>query len=94
VVLAAVVGLTACGTEPDQRLFEGTYAAVYEPPQLISATSTCDRLVSHVLLSVNALGDFDLSINVTDDCSRTGGGFAFFEVLKVGKYDVFLRSPA
>jgi hypothetical protein len=29
---------------------------------------------------------FDLSINFTDDCSRSGGGYAFWEALILGDY--------
>jgi hypothetical protein len=46
----------------------------------------CDRLISHAVLSVNEQGDFDLSVNVIDDCSRAGGGFSFSEVLHLGSY--------
>jgi hypothetical protein len=86
VVLAGVVGLSACGTEPDDAPLAGMYVGDYEPSRLVSTTLDCDRLVSYALLAVNTLEDFDLSLSVTDDCSRAGGGFAFFEVLKLGKY--------
>ncbi len=57
------------GTEPEEALLEG-YAASYDPPLVGAATVNCDRLISYAILAVNALGDFDLSINVIDDCSR------------------------
>ena len=78
--------LVGCGTNPEERLLEGTYAAAIDPPLVGYATLNCDRLIPHVSLAVNTQGGFDLSIDVTDDCSRAGGGISPFEVLKLGTY--------
>jgi hypothetical protein len=84
--LAAALLLGGCGTGPDEGLLDGSCSVTYEPPLVASATENCDRLVSHALLAVNTRGDFDLSINVVEDCSRVGSGFTFSEVLKLGTY--------
>jgi hypothetical protein len=84
--LLTILQLAACGTGPDEHPLQGYYSASWEPSQLVSATVTCDRLVSHVLLAMSSLGEFDLSINAVDDCTRGGASFTFFEVLKLGKY--------
>jgi hypothetical protein len=78
--------LAACGTEPDDRLAQFLYAVGYEPPQVISTTEECDHLVTHVLLVLSEAGSFELSTNVQDDCTRTGGGFADGEVFRLGTY--------
>lgn len=78
--------ISGCATEPEEALIEGTYAASYDPPLVGTATVNCDRLIAYAFLAVNTLGDFDLSINVMDDCRRAGGGLSFFEVLKLGTY--------
>jgi hypothetical protein len=58
----------------------------YDPARLTSATLSCDRLLTYTILSMNTLGDFDLSFNYIDDCSRSGGGYSYFGVLKLGTY--------
>lgn len=78
--------ISGCGTEPDERPVEGTYVGNYDPPLVGYATLNCDRLITYVLLAVNTVGGFDLSISVTDDCSRVSGGVTSFEVLKLGTY--------
>jgi hypothetical protein len=83
---AAIGVLASCGTEPDDRPILASYAGSYDPARLISATVNCDRLVSHVVLELGNEGVFELSINVVDDCTRAGGGFAFSEVYRLGTY--------
>ena len=78
--------LAACSTEPNDSPFRGTFAAGYEPGQLISATEQCDHLVTHVLLELSAEGAFELSANVQDDCTRVGGGLAGAGVFRLGTY--------
>ena len=80
------LGLGGCGTDADEDLLEGVYTAEYEPPRLISTSLGCSRLISRAFLGVSDRGDFDLSINVIDDCSAGGGDFSFFEVLRLGTY--------
>ena len=78
--------ISGCSTEPEERPIEGTYVADYDPPLVGYATLNCDRLISYVFLAVNTVGGFDLSMSVTDDCSRVGGSVTSFEVLKLGTY--------
>ena len=78
--------LAACGTEPDEPGLQGSYSVAYDPARLTSATLNCDRLLTYTILGMNDLGDFDLSFNVIDDCSRAGGGYTYFGVLKLGTY--------
>lgn len=84
--------LAACDSQPDPA---GTYGTEYDPPVVIYATVNCDRLVPHAVLSLGGrVRDFDLSINVVEDCSRSGGGFSFWEVLLLGSYTVAGRTLA
>jgi hypothetical protein len=86
---AAGALLTACGTDPTtapEELLQGSYGAQYDPPLAAGATTNCDRSIPHAVLGVNDLGDFDLSVNTIDDCTRAGGGFEFSEVLHLGSY--------
>jgi hypothetical protein len=87
-VVSSVILLAFCGTEPEPepQTIRASYGVLYDPNLLVSATENCDRLISHAVLSMNELRDFDLSINVVDDCSRIGGGFSFSEVYKQGDY--------
>ena len=78
--------LAGCSTSPEERLLEGAYSAVYDPPLVGYATVNCDRLIPSVFLAVNAQGRFELAIDVTDDCSRVGGSVSPFQVLKYGGY--------
>jgi hypothetical protein len=64
----------------------GTFSDAYDPGRLIYATVNCDRRLTYAILDMNHLGDFDLSINVIDDCTRSGGGLGFGEVLMLGTY--------
>ena len=82
----AALLLAACGTEPDEPELQGSYSIAYDPARLTSATLNCDRLLTYAILGMNDLGDFDLSFNVVDDCSRSGGGYSFFGVLRLGSY--------
>ena len=68
---------------------DATYPLVYDPPRLVYSTANCDRFLTHAVTSLGRRNhDFDLSINVTQDCSRAGGGFAYWEVLILGHYSV------
>ena len=85
-ILAALASVT-CSTEAEPMLKPGdAYADDFSPGVLIYATVNCDRRLTHAVLSMNHLGDFDLSINITDDCSRSSGGYAYGEVLILGRY--------
>jgi hypothetical protein len=83
--------LPACASEPHppdaDPLPQGSYGAIYDPPQLVGPTGDCIRSIPHAVLSVNNLGDFDLSVNTIDDCvGDTGREFFFGEVLHLGSY--------
>ena len=82
--LAPVLLLAAC-TDPDEGL-QGSYSVAYDPPRLTSATLECDRLLTYLILDMNDQGDFDLSFNVVDDCTRGGGGYSDSGVTMVGTY--------
>ena len=81
-----VICVAACSTEPNPQDIPGTYTAGFDPPQLASATVTCDRLIPHAVLSMAQAGQFDLTINLVDDCSRAGGGSTPSQVHLVGFY--------
>lgn len=85
-MLGSLALVVSCGTEPGDASIQGSYSTAYDPPRLVSATVNCDRLVSYAILSLNDRGDFDLSVNIIDDCSRVGGGYTYAEVLTLGHY--------
>lgn len=84
------VTVLACGSEPSppqDPLIQGSYGAMWDPPLLVGPTGSCIRSIPHAVLSMNDLGDFDLSVNTTDDCiGDTGHEFIFGEVLLLGTY--------
>lgn len=85
VVLAASASCDSNHGPPDPG--GASYAVEFSPGQVIHATLNCDRLLTHALLGLGTRErDFDLSINIVEDCSRAGGGFAFWEVLILGRY--------
>jgi hypothetical protein len=53
---------------------------------LASATENCDRLISHAVPSLTERREFDLVIDVVDDCSHAGGGITASQVRLVGFY--------
>ena len=83
--------LSACASEPrppDQDpLIQGSYGTIWDPPQPVGPTGDCIRSIPHAVLSVNNLGDFDLSVNTIDDCvGDTGHEFFSGEELFLGSY--------
>lgn len=84
VPIAMVMG--ACSAAPNPQDIPGTYAVTYAPPLLASATDNCDRLIPHAVLSLTDVREFQLSIDLVDDCSRAGGGTSVSEVHLVGFY--------
>jgi hypothetical protein len=83
---ATVLALGSCrdtGPEPDPS---GTYSVAYPTPgPLIYSTTNCDRYLQYAITSLGR-GSFELSINVFEDCRRTGNGYASWEVLVLGRY--------
>ena len=68
---------------------DASYAVEFTPGRLVYATVNCDRFVTHAVLSLGRRDHgFDLSTNLYDDCSRAGGGYAFWEVLILGHYSM------
>jgi hypothetical protein len=87
----AAAGILACqgSTLPvdEDPSIQGSYGAIYEPPQLVGPTGSCIRSIPHAVFSANDLGGFDLSVNFTDECvGDTGPEFVFGEVLILGSY--------
>lgn len=67
-----------------------SYSAEFDPGSIIYATINCDRLMTHAILSLGGprTRGFDLSINITEDCTHAGGGYTYWEVLILGHYAV------
>lgn len=87
IVLAAGLSCDSSTGLPDPG--GASYAVVYDPGRVVYATLNCDRLLTHAVLSLGRRDrGFDLSINLVDDCSRAGAGYAFWEVLILGRYSV------
>jgi hypothetical protein len=87
----AIASLLACQGSmmpvEEPPLIQGSYGTAYDPPQLVGPTGSCTRSIPHAVLSVNSLGDFDLSVNTIDDCiGDNGHEFIFGEVLFLGVY--------
>jgi hypothetical protein len=82
--------LVNCGTEPDlPQLQSGKYDASYYPNlPVTNRTPSCDRLLSRALLVIGTDHFFELSVNVIDDCTRSGGGFSYFDLGLSGGYYV------
>jgi hypothetical protein len=76
------------GTEPEQDLLAGIYSVPFDPPMTIDAGGACQRVITYAILGVGDRehSDFDLSINVGDDCRSTGGAFTFFGIQRHGTY--------
>jgi hypothetical protein len=63
----------------------GTYSAAYTTPRSLLTTTLCDRFLQYAIISLGR-GGFDLSMNVFQDCRRSGNGYASWEVLILGHY--------
>jgi hypothetical protein len=86
--IATLVAIASCNSStgpPDPS--GASYSRAFDPPRIVMATENCDRLLTYGILSLGE-GDFDLSVNLIDDCSRGGGGHDFWEVLILGQYTV------
>jgi hypothetical protein len=81
----AILLCSACGTSPDEQPLEGTYSAAFEPPLAVDGPGFCERFILYAILSLGG-GDFDVSVNVGDDCRRLGGEYTFFEIGDHGTY--------
>jgi hypothetical protein len=87
--IGLVLGLVGCGdsgTEPKQPDPSGTYSEAYSTPgPLIYSTTTCDRYLQYAITSLGQ-GAFELSMNVFEDCRRTGNSYSSWEVWIRGTY--------
>jgi hypothetical protein len=86
---AAAALLSACGdgSGPDDgNQLEGSWSAVLEPPITVGSLHGCNRSIPYGILSMNDLGDFDLSVNTVDDCRSIGEDFVFGEIYHDGSY--------
>jgi hypothetical protein len=86
---AVVVALTAScesSTAPADP-GDASYSVALTPAPIIYATVNCDRYLSYAILSLGRrLQEFDLSINVMNDCTRAGGIWTYGEVYIRGHY--------
>ena len=83
---AAVLALSGCSDSGPQFDPSGTYSVAYPTPgPLIYAMPNCDRYLQYAITSLGR-GSFELSMNVFEDCRRTGNGYSSWEVLVLGRY--------
>jgi hypothetical protein len=88
VAVLGALALASCDS-PTAPLDPGdaSYAVDYNPVRLVSTIAECDRLFTHAIVSLGRKGhSFSLSANFMDDCSRIGGGYAYWEVYFAGHY--------
>ena len=75
-ILASLLLISACGSEPDDRLF-GTYALVgvdgNSLPYLLTSDADCDLFIAEGELTLNEAGTFELEFLGPYDCSKSGG---------------------
>jgi hypothetical protein len=93
VLLSAAAALSVCaGCESSTGPVDpggASYSAGYAPGRLVYATLNCDRLLTYAILSLGrSRREFDLSVNIVEDCSRAGAGYAYWGVLILGDYMV------
>lgn len=87
-IALALLALGGCATDPRAPdPGDALYAAGFTPGRLVYATINCDRFLTHAVMSLGRRAhEFDLSVNLYDDCTRAGGGFTYWEVLVLGTY--------
>jgi hypothetical protein len=88
VILVAVS--TSCGTSTQPYdPGDASYSVVYTPARIVYATVNCDRYLSYGILSLGRRrSSFELSVNLTEDCTRAGGRWSYWEVLMFGHYAI------
>ena len=66
---------------------DASYSTVYDPPRIVGTSPQCDRLMTYAIMSLGRrFHTFELSINLIDNCSRSGGGYTYWESLILGDY--------
>ena len=90
-VLALLLPLLACGTDPSNSTeapFSADYSKGFEPPLLVAGPPGCDRLITYATLGLQRDWMFDFSINVSDDCRRSGQGAPYFGLQRRGSWEI------
>lgn len=91
VALALLLLVPACATDPtgrDEAPFSADYSRGFEPPLLIAGPPGCDRLITYATLGLQRDWMYDFSINVVDDCRRSGQGAPYFGLQRRGSWEV------
>ena len=75
-LLASILLISGCGSEPDDRIF-GTYVLAGvegDPlPYLAASDANCDLYIAEGELALNEAGTYTLTFSGPVDCSRSGG---------------------
>lgn len=89
------VTFTACSSSTGPDPSEASYSGVFDPPRLALATENCDRFLTGATLILGddtgvqnefAAGYFELSVDLTDDCSPGGGETSTWREVISGEY--------
>jgi hypothetical protein len=66
---------------------DASYSHPFDPPRVVDSTASCTRLMTYAILSLGRrFHEFALSINFIDNCSRSGGGYTYWESYIDGDY--------
>lgn len=93
-LLVATFSACSSSTGPDPS--RASYSGVFDPPYLALATENCDRFLTGATLILGddtgvqnefAAGYFELSVDLTDDCSRGGGETNTWREVISGEYN-------
>jgi hypothetical protein len=89
--LVSLLLLAACATDymgPYQAPFAADYSAGFDPPLLVPGPPGCDRFITYATLGLQRDGMYDFTINVVDDCRRSGQGAPYFGLQRRGRWEV------
>jgi hypothetical protein len=89
--IALLLLVAACSTDyagPYEAPFAADYSAGFDPPLLVPGPPGCDRLITYSTLGLQRDGMYDFSINVVDDCRRSGQGAPYFGLQRRGSWEV------
>ena len=68
---------------------DASYSVAYDPAPVVYATVNCDRYLDYGILSLGTRrSHFGFSLNLTQDCTRAGGTWSYWEVYIEGGYSV------
>ncbi len=80
---------------------DASYSHAYDPVRVVDSNATCDRLMTYAIISLGRrYHEFGLSINFIDNCSRSGGGYTYWEsyidgdYTSIGREFVLIPDPA